>query len=233
MPVDPKPYALTTVAEFLAYIGEPSDQTGKQQDRAQRLINSYSAAINRYTKRQWKPLENGVDKIFAYRGDGYLSLAPYEARAINLVTCYTDLAESAWWVLPSQSPTQEAGWRPNPRQKSRENTYWWLTLPEIGRFHPYYDEPVTTLNRRNLGFQVTVNADWGVDQADIPDDVELACWIACSNAWNNPGAHQSRRLGPLQTSDYEAYVPGTEEGLALPRAARSLLSDYRRKTTGR
>jgi hypothetical protein len=228
----PKPWALTTVDAFLDYINEPADQNGKKADRAQRLINSYSAAVNRYTKRQWQPLEDGTDKVFAYSGNGYLSLAPFEAREIYTVTLYTDLADASWLVMPARSSTQESQWRVNPRQRSQEGTYWWLTMPELGPYHPYYDEPITTLNRRNLGYEATVNGDWGVDFADIPDDVQLALWEACANAWTNPGANRTRQLGPVTTTDYESFVPGTEEGLYLPRAARSLLSPYRRRGAG-
>jgi hypothetical protein len=214
----------------MLHLGEPPDQSGKQTDRAQQLINSYSAAINRYLRRQLKPGEDDEDKLFAYSGNGFLSLAPYEAREIHTVTLYTDLAEAGWIVLANQSPTQEGRWRANPRNRSEQGTYYYLTLPELGQFHPYYDEPVTTLNRRSLGHQVTVNGDWGVDQDDVPDDVELALWIACANAWRNPEAYQSRQLGPLSGQDYGDVIPGTEEGLSLPRASRALLSGYRRKT---
>jgi hypothetical protein len=231
MPVAAQPFALTSVEEFLGYLGEPSDSTGKQRDKAQRLINAYSKAVNRYIKRQFLPSEEASDKIFAYSGNGFLSLAPFEARAIGAVTMFTDLPESSWVVLANQTETQEAQWRPNPRHKSEQGTYWYLTLPEHGAYHPYYDEPVTSLTRRNLGYEVTVNGDWGVaEDTDVPDDVELALWIACANAWRNPEAYQTRRMGPLAASDYSDYVPGTEEGLSLPRASRALLSGYRRKT---
>lgn len=236
MPVDPSPFALTTPEEFLAYIGEPSvlDPNGKQHDRAQRLINAYSRAVNRYIKRQFLPTESAGDKIFPYNGNGYLSLTPFEARAIHTVTLYTDLPEASWVVLANQSPTQEAGFRANPRHKTEQGTYWSLTLPELGEFSPYFDEPITTLSRKNLGFQVTVNADWGVAETEeVPDDVQLALWISVANAWRNPEAYQRRQLGALSAADYESYTPGTEEGLGLPRAARALLSGYKRRTGAR
>src|SRR5437868_9683335 len=108
MPVAAQPYALTTPAEFLAYLGEPPDSQGKQTDRAQRLINGYSKAINKYLRRRWKPVEAAVDKIFAYTGNGFLSLAPFEARTVHTITLYTDMPTSGWLVLVNQSATQEA-----------------------------------------------------------------------------------------------------------------------------
>lgn len=225
-----KDYALTSVEALLRHLGEPADTSGTQGDKAIQLINGYSAAALRYLKRKWKPVEDAADKIFSYTGDGFLSMRGFEARAIHTVTLYTDMPESGWIVLANHTPTQEAQWRPNPRNQTEWGTYTYLTLPEIGPYHPYYDEPITTLNRRNLEYQVTINADWGVTATEIPDDVELAVWIACSNAWRNPEAYQRRQLGPLAAADYESYVPGTEEGLSLPRASRSLLSPYRRKT---
>jgi hypothetical protein len=224
--VDPSANALTTVDALMTYMSEPSiDASGKQHDRAQLLINAYSTAIVKYLKRQFKPLEAAADKVFSYDGAGYLSLAPWEATAIHTVTMYTDMPTTNWVVLDNQSSTTAAGYRVNPRSKTSEGTYWSLTLPELGRFHPYLE--LTPWPPSNLGYEVTVNADWGVAATDFPDDVELACWIACANAWTNPGARRATSRG----SDYESYVPGTEDGLSLPRAARALLSPYRRRGT--
>lgn len=226
--VDPQPYALTTAEAFIEYLGEPPDSTGTATDRANRLINSYSLAVTRFLRRQWKPLENDTDKIFYYTGNGFLSLAPYEARVINTVTLYTDMPDAGHLVLYNHSSTQESQWRARPSNKSDVGTYLYMTLPELGQYHPYYDEPVTTLNRRNLGYEVTINGDWGVAEEDIPDDIELAVWIAVANAWRNPEGFQSRRLGALEGIDYND--PSTTDGLSLPRASRSLLSPYRRRT---
>jgi hypothetical protein len=231
MAVALKDHALTTVEALLGYLGEPSvlDPNGVQHDKAARLINAYSSAINKYIKRRLLPSTSEEDKIFSYTGNGFLSLAPFEARLIHTVTLHTDLPESAWLALANQSPTQAAQWRPNPRSGSGEGTYTYLTLPELGQYHPLYDEPALT--RRNLGYQVTVNADWGVESSsEVADDIELALWIACANAWRNPEGYRNRQLGPLAASDYDSYVPGTEEGLSLPRASRALLSGYRRRT---
>jgi hypothetical protein len=228
--VDPKPYALTTVEAFFRHLGgAPADPNGLEADRAQQLINAYSRAVIGYTKRQFKPREEGVDKKFAYTGNGYLSLAPFEATAITTVTLYTDLAEDSWLELASQSPTQAASWRANPRNKSEQGTYWSITLPELGRYHPYLEAPWPA---NNFEFEVTVNADWGVDDEELPDDLELAVWIAVANAWRNPEQFRQRSLGPLSASDYDGFVPGTEEGLSLPRASRALLTRFRRKSTG-
>jgi hypothetical protein len=180
-------------------------------------------------RRQLMPSDQSAsDKIFFYNGNGYLSLAPYEARTINTVTLYTDRATSGWYQLPNQDATTDAVWKPHPANKTEEGTYWSVTLPEIGRFHPYFDEPVTLLTQRNLGYQVTINATWGA--GEVPSDVALAVWIAVANAWRNPEGYQSRSLGPLSHQDFSTVVPGEEEGLSLPRASRALLSGYRRRT---
>lgn len=228
MPVQPNDDALTTTAAFFEYMGEPTDQDGTMADRAQRMINAYSSAAVRYMRRKLKPVENAADKKFYYTGNGFLTLAPFEARAINTVTLYTDMPSSDWMVLSNGDATQEAQWRVRPTNKTALGTYLYMTLPEIGPYHPYYDEPVTTLNRRNLGYEVTINGDWGVSATDMPDDVELAVWIAVANAWRNPEGYMRRQLGPLSASDYDD--PATMEGLSLPRATRALLAPYRRKT---
>lgn len=226
--VEPNVDALTTVEAFMRHLREPADLDGEARDRAQYLINSYSTAAVRLLKRRMKPVEDGADKIFYYTGNGMLSLAPFEARTINTVTLYTDMPESGWQVLLNQSPTQEAQWRARPSNKTDEGTFLYMTLPEIGPYHPYYDEPVTTLNRRNLGYEVTINADWGVALSEFPADVALAVHIACANAWRNPEGYQRRQLGGLDAVDYND--PATTEGLSLPRASRSLLWPYRRRT---
>lgn len=228
MPTAANADALTTTAAFFEYIGEPTDQDGKMADRAQLLINAYSTAATRYLRRRLRPVETGTDKVYYYTGDGFLSLAPFEPRTVNTVTLYTDMPDAGHLVLYNHSSTQEAQWRVRPSNKTIFGTYLYMTLPEIGQFHPYYDEPVTTLNRRNLGYEVTINADWGVLDTDMPDDIELAIWIACSNAWRNPEAYQRRQLGPLSAADYDD--PVSTDGLSLPRASRSLLAPYRRKT---
>lgn len=226
MAVDPSVYALSTPARFLRYLREPADADGRNTDLAQELINGYSKAIQRFTRRQWNT-EDAADKIFRYRGNGYLSFGNYEARQIYTVTLYTDKEQDSWRVLNNQTTTQAAEWRANPANKTEEGTYFSLQLPEVGRFNPYYNQPTTLL--QPFDFQVTVNADWGIGTASIPDDVVLALHIACANAWRNPEAYQSRQLGPLAASDYESVVPGEEEGLSLPRASRALLSAYRRR----
>jgi hypothetical protein len=226
--VTPSEYALTDPASFLAYLGEPEDSDGANTDKAQRLINGYSKAVRRYTRRQFKPTEDSVEKVFQYIGNGFLSLAPYEARNITTVTLYTDLPTTGWQVLDNQDQFNESQWRANPRNRSEEGTYWSLVLPEIGPYHPYFDMPVTTLNRRNLWYEVTVLGDWGV--ATVPEDVELAVWIACANAWRNPEGYQHRMLGPLSATDYQE--PADTEGLMLPRASRALLKEYKRRSTG-
>lgn len=229
MPAEsPQPNALTTVDEFLAYIQEPADQSGAQIDRAQRLINSYSAAAMKFLRRTWKPVEDATDKIFYYTGNGFLSLAPFEARTIYTVTLYTDQPSSNWMVLSNGDSTTEAQWRARPANQTEQGTFLYMTLPEIGPYHPYYDEPVTTLNRRNLGYEVTVNADWGVTQEDVPYDIQLAIWIAVANNWRNPEGYAQRRMGPMQIM--EAPDPSGTEGGALPRDSRSLLYPYRRRT---
>ena len=222
--VDAASNALTTVAAALAYLGEPNDSTGKTTDRLQILINAYSTSIHRYTKRQIKPPEDDVEKIFRYNGDGYLTLAPFEARAITTVTLYTDMPTAGWMVLQNQDTTHEAQWRAEPRQKSPEGTYLRLSLPEIGQFHPIMQE-IQIINRRGVGHEVTIHGDWGM--AAVPGDVELACLIAVANGFRNPESFQARSLGPLSFA--EDAGAADESGASLPRDTRMLLRDLRRR----
>src|SRR3712207_1644274 len=86
-----------------------------KEPQLERLINAYSRAIRHYTGRQFKPKQDGDTKSYAYDGEGYLNLEPYEARAITSVTI--------------ESAAVAAGeWRAMPFEKTEEGTYLWLAL---------------------------------------------------------------------------------------------------------
>src|SRR5437879_1514251 len=104
-----------------------------ESDRIQILINSYSSQIRRYAGRQFKPVEAGVAKKYRYEGSGLLSLSPWELNGEpTAITLYTDYPETGWVVLDEQAAAVESQYRLEPRQRTLEGTYLWLSLPEIG-----------------------------------------------------------------------------------------------------
>jgi hypothetical protein len=224
--VDPAANALTTVEHAKAWLSQSSVNNVLNNDRLQLLINSYSSAIRSYTRRQFFP-ETAVTRKFRYEGSGYISLAPYELRAVTTLTLYTDFPQSSWVVLNAQSATVESDYRLEPRNKTLEGTYLWLVLPELGQFSPLVPEPI--VSRRPKASEVTLAGDWGC--AAVPADVELACLIAVANGYRNPEGFATRSLGGLSFSEnVEAAMTGDETGMALPRDARALLAPFRRKS---
>lgn len=215
--------ALTTVENARAYVGRPDDFTPELTLRVQLLINAYSAAIRRYTARQFLPLQAGLARRYRYDGAGYLSLSPSEATAVTSVVLGTDLPVASQRTLVAQSASVESEYRLEPRQKTYEGTYLWLVLPELGRFNR--TAPVATVGREMRGYEVTVTGNWGAGV--VPSDVELACLIAVANAFRNPEKFGSRSLGALSFAEGVEAGQSDESGFSLPQGSRSLLYPYR------
>lgn len=173
------------------------------------LISAMSSAIRRYTQREFlgKNLGEGFNpdatetRTFAYDGSGYLSMAPFEARAITTVQLEGDELEA---VTGSDS-VGSTRYLAQPPQKTTEGTYLYLTLPTIQ-------------SCRDRDLLVEVTAKWGI--VDLPDDVELAALHAVADAYGNPEGAASRNLG-----DGLILEEGNDEASgSLPRASRALLS---------
>ena len=202
-----KPHDLTTVETAKAFARiKRADSTSDL--RLPILISAMSRAIGRYTQRQFVglnhptsdggPVDTAVEvaRRFAYDGSGYLSLAPYEARSISSVTLDGD----ALTEYTTGSDLDSDEYAPRPLQQTPEGTYLSLMLFET-----------------NADAIVEVTGLWGI--VDVPEDVELACLHAVSDAYRNPEGVPSRSIG-------DGLVVGedSEEGGSLPRAARALLS---------
>jgi hypothetical protein len=225
MTLAPSPDALTLVETARTFLNKSDDSTPELTLRLQILINSYSRAIRRFTGRQFKPVETGLARKYRYDGGGYLSLASSEATVVTSVVLHTDLPSASWRTLAVQSATVESEYRLEPRQKTLESTYLWLTLPELGRFSPIGANPDPNGLREARGFEVTVTGNWGAGV--VPGDVEHACLISVANGYRNPESFASRGLGALQFTE-GLEVTSDESGASLPRDARSLLYPYRR-----
>lgn len=200
--------ALTTVASAQTYLGDDGAATALLE----LLINGYSRAVANYTQREFKSALASPDnqpRQFRYAGRGVLPLHPYEARAIDQIVLHTDQPTVSQRTLTAASPTVEGEWRAEPRGKTREGTYLWLVLPQVGVSAQWETE-------------VTVTGDWGA--GTVPADVELACLIAVAAGYRNPEAFASRGLGELDFSQQ----PEPDVGASLPPAARRLLYPYRR-----
>ncbi len=208
--------ALTTVQ---AARGRLNDDDA-DLDKLEGLINGYSLAVKKYTRREFVPTFPDPDtdpaqpRSFFYDGGGYLDLVRYELRTVTSIVMYSDLRPvSSQTILSAGDANTECGWRLEPRPGTDEDTYLALALPI--RDVPY--------GRRNYGIEVTVTGHWGVGY--VPGDVEMATLTAVADAWRNPEGFATRSLGELTFSEQ-----ADEEGGSLPQASRDLLIPYRRST---
>lgn len=229
-PLDPT--ALTTLHAVREYVlRNPTD--GSQDFQFRRLINSYSKAIYRYTRREWLPATAGAARKFAYSGAGFLSLAPYEARTVTAVTLFTDMPTANQRTLNVGSSTVESEFRLGPRGKTTEGTYLWIDIATrllgLGAFSylPNVYAPFWTVIGRDAGYEVTVTGDWGV--GSVPTDVELALLVAIKDAYENPTGYAAGTEGGLQfVEQVESDTGPDARARNLPVESRALLIPYKR-----
>lgn len=227
--------ALTTVSALEAFLDEPI-AAGDPRRFAERLINGYSDAIQRYTKREFMPKtptadsDQPVARGFDYDGSGFLSLAPYDLRSLGGngfggtggITMFTDQPSAYQRALADVTSTLEGEYRLEPAGKSEEGTYLWLTVPVIDRVYPrtrrLSDTMPWTRIHSQFGDRVTVSGYWGV--GDVPEDVELACLMACEMEWRREARRAS---GGTPLSDEEPDLTPDRGAFWLPFEPRSLL----------
>lgn len=176
-------------------------------------IAAYSRAIAAYCDRVFIA-EDGVARIYRYDGSGYLNLAPYELRGTPTLLEF-DSDQSAPYTVAVTD------YRLEPRGGDHlTGTYLWLSLPTLNR-GAWPGNLSTPLDR-----EVRVTGDWG--PTSVPADVELACVIACTNAYRNPAGFVTARSGGMDfgEEDFGNDAPGA--GLSLPQDARAILGPYRR-----
>lgn len=174
-------------------------------------IDGYSAAVAKYTNREFIPKVPASDadpvvaRTFKYDGSGFMSFERQEAREITAVRVdalggvgYEDVDVLIW----------EAG----PVEKTDEGTYFWLTFTNRWR-------------RQRAGFKLEVTGRWGI--GFVPGDVKLATVIAVAHLYRNPENLATRNVGEWdiaeETGDTDPYAG------SLPRASRNLLLPYMRR----
>jgi hypothetical protein len=211
---------LTTVDRAEVFLDRVGIQIGEDEEADDRvfltmLINGFSGAIARYTSREFKPQTAAAARTFAYDGNGFLSLAPYEARTVSSVVVFAG--------EPGERALGASEWRGRPRQKSLVcQTYLWLALPVFEL--PNYS---LTSYPSSRDMDVRVTGDWGA--AAVPAEVELACLVAVANAYQRQEDFKPRVLDEIEISEVDAGgVAGEDNRYALPRSARRLLDPFKR-----
>jgi hypothetical protein len=229
--------ALTDLLSAREFVLE--DATDDTQDfRLDRLINAYSRAIYKYTRREWRPQSSSV-RSFSYDGSGVLELAnpDSDARSVTAVTLYTDLPTASQVTLTAPSTSVEGDWRLEPIGGTPEGTYLRIDFTSllqrpfnVGGFPGYGSSQYF---QQRIDYKVNVTGTWGIcaTLADVPEEVQLACLISVADAYRNPEGFASRLIGPLQLTEETPASPSeTFAPRDLPPEARSLLDPYRARS---
>jgi len=205
--------ALTTLGETREYVLR--DATDDSQDRKLiTLINAYSRAVEKYTRREWLPITLAATRSFHYDGAGFMSMEPYDLRSATEVVANTQYPAGYQEILIAGTPTVVGNYWPKPAGATAEGTYWWLELPTY---------------RQTGSYEVSVTGDWGI--GTVPSDVELALWIAIDDAYKNPTGFAGGEVGGLGFAEIaETSLEPDNRARNLPIESRSLLAPYRRST---
>jgi hypothetical protein len=193
---------LTTSANVRTFLGIPSDQTEMNTLMAA-LITGASAAIKRYTGREFSPqTAAGTARKFRYFGGGYMPFAPYDADTVTAVSIDTDgdspltlTEDEDFYLLP------------------RESEFGVYTGMELRGMNP---ASRTSGVQHRPWRQVTVTGTWGF--ASIPTEVATACEMLV--AWWY--RQQSSIPGNDLAGEGDRFGPS-----AWPTAVRQLLAPYR------
>ncbi len=206
-----KATALTTLGATREYVLR--DVTDDSQDRKLiRLINAYSSAVERYTRREWLPQVTAAARKFQYDGSGFMSLEPYDLRTVTSAVMNTHYPTGYQETLIAGTASVVGNYWLNPRGGTPQSTYWWLELP---------------LGVQLGSYEVTVTGNWGI--GTVPDDVELAVWIAVDDAFKNPTGFSGGSVGGLEFTELaETTLEPDARARNLPLESRALLSPYRR-----
>jgi hypothetical protein len=177
------------------------------------LINEATVAIRNHTHRQFNLQDEAADvaKKFRYDGTGLLPFAQLNTELAELtsIVLYTDLEEYQQEELTADY------YRLEPRNKTEEDTWLELALPEL-RYGTLF------------GHEVTVTGKWGTTV--VPRPVERACKITVDTWWSQRvGQTSGASLGEVAFQDFVS----AHKDDPLPRAAVLLLDDgYTQKLLG-
>lgn len=200
-------YQLTSLESFREH-AQISDAADTAQDALiETLIDSVSHHIMLYTNREFVPPGTAqVTRVFRYNGGGVLDLAPYDARSVSQVRIDTD----------TTSPTTLSSdqYRTAP-----------VTCPDGVYTHLHLlgvNVPVSTVEHYPMYRVVEVTGVWGF--AAVPKNVELAANITIQ--------YILRTTSQFMGDEFDGTAGMAGARIAIPGAARDLLSPYRRRAVG-
>lgn len=172
-------------------------------------INDVSESIWDYCRREFLPTDSATPRKFAYDGQGWLDLAPYDLRDLDEITLYTD-RDTAQQVL-----LDDGQFKLMPVGGSAGGTWLSIVLP-----YPAVEE-----RDYGFGWEVTVTGDWGM--AAVPGAVRLAAKQWVENLVKNPGSYAAANYNGFQVFPAQDDTPALRAG--MPPAVRHRLERWRRK----
>jgi hypothetical protein len=205
------PHALTSIEAvelLIDRVGTQSNRGSEEDDKRMlaRLINSFSRLALDFTEREFLPL--GLDeetRPVVYDGDGWLSLAPFEANEISAVTLYADRELSSQVAL-SAGLASGYGW--TVERRSPEGTILRIGLAPIG----------SRAGSWARWYSVAVTATWGAGV--VPPDVAYIVESEVANAfWRS--RTRSNEADEVSYGPYE--LSATAQAALEPHANRSPL----------
>lgn len=192
---------LTSLSDVRLFLQKPDADTG-QDTIISALITRASDAIMRYTQREFAPAASSTARTFLSDNRGYVSLAPYDVRAVSQIRLDTDTSN------PVTLTTDEYRLRPLP---AVHGVYTFLLL------NPLSGRPNTRFAERT----VEITATWGF--ATVPEDVEHACILTVVE-WLRDDVSAF-------TTAYEGEDnPPNSPVSSIPQDARAVLTPYMRAT---
>lgn len=200
-------YQLTSLESFREH-AQISDAADTAQDALiETLIDSVSHHIMIYANREFVPPGTAqVSRQFRYNGRGVLDLAPYDVRTISQVRIDTDTSSPT--IISSDQ------YRAAPIT-SPDGVYTHLHLRGVR-------VPLTTTEDYPTYRVVEVTGMWGF--AAVPKNVELAANITIQ--------YILRTTSQFMSDEFEQTAGLAGARIAIPGAARDLLSPYRRRAVG-
>ena len=193
---------LTTLAEVRAFLRLSDPSQTDMDTLLTALITQASAAIKRYTMREFTATASGTARKFRYFGGGTLwfhSEGPYDLQSASSVTIDSETAspqtltvDEDYFLVPRNAPL---------------GVYEGMELRNLA---PYGR---SSANDYRPWRQVTVTGTWGM--ASVPDDVELACQMQVAYLYRQhstvPGRDlggEGERFGPMM------WAPGVVQALS-------------------
>lgn len=206
--------ALITIEEARRYVFRSEDDASRDEILID-AVNDVSDSIIDHLDREILPQVENAARVFDYDGSGFLDLAPYDLRNVDLLKLYTDRPAASQVTLTSTN------YRLWPTGGARGGTYLGLILPT----------PAIEEFDYGFGWQVTLTGDWGMaaSVAAVPGALKLACKQWVENLIKNPGSFASQSMSGYTVTPEQDF---TARRAGMPPAVQHRLAPWKRHSPG-